>query len=39
VLVHEYVAVDDGIVVRRLDDLSDLEDFVVAVVAWMTPEE
>jgi uncharacterized protein YutE (UPF0331/DUF86 family) len=36
VLVHEYVTVDDAIVKRRLDDLSDLEGFVTAVAGWMT---
>ncbi len=35
VLVHEYVTVDDGIVVRRLADLSDLDRFVSAVIDWM----
>ncbi|NMO90324.1 DUF86 domain-containing protein [Actinomycetospora sp. TBRC 11914] len=35
VLVHEYVAVDDAIVVSRLDDLSDLDRFAVAVVEWL----
>ncbi|MBA2323797.1 MAG: DUF86 domain-containing protein [Pseudonocardiales bacterium] len=34
VLVHEYFQVDDGIVVRRLDDPSDLAEFVAAVVTW-----
>lgn len=36
VLVHEYVGVDDGLVLARLDDLSDLEDFVTSVVEWTT---
>ena len=36
VLVHEYVGVDDAVVVRRLDDLGDLRDFVRAVSAWAT---
>lgn len=36
VLVHEYVTVDDAIVERRLDDLSDLDGFVSAVAGWMT---
>jgi uncharacterized protein YutE (UPF0331/DUF86 family) len=35
VLVHEYVTVDDAIVERRLDDLSDLDGFVTAVAEWM----
>jgi uncharacterized protein YutE (UPF0331/DUF86 family) len=34
--VHKYVTVDDAIVERRLDDLSDLEGFVTAVAEWMT---
>ncbi|MFC5061551.1 type VII toxin-antitoxin system HepT family RNase toxin [Actinomycetospora atypica] len=35
VLVHEYVDVDDGIVVDRLADLSDLDDFVSAIASWL----
>lgn len=35
VLVHEYVTVDDAVVVRRLNDLGELEDFVAAVASWM----
>lgn len=35
VLVHEYVTVDDSIVVSRLTDLSDLSDFVRAVTTWL----
>ena len=35
VLVHEYVAVDDGIVVARLADLSELEAFVAAIATWL----
>jgi uncharacterized protein YutE (UPF0331/DUF86 family) len=35
VLVHEYVAVDDAIVERRLEDLSDLDGFVAAVADWL----
>ncbi|CAN5317398.1 hypothetical protein BH24ACT9_BH24ACT9_00550 [soil metagenome] len=31
VLVHEYVAVDDAVVVTRLKDLSDLDGFVRAI--------
>jgi uncharacterized protein YutE (UPF0331/DUF86 family) len=30
VLVHDYVTVDDAVVVARLADLSDLERFVTA---------
>lgn len=33
VLVHEYVAVDDAVVIARLEDLSDLRGFVAAMVA------
>lgn len=36
VLVHEYIKVDDAIVVDRLADLSDLEDFVSEVAAYVT---
>jgi uncharacterized protein YutE (UPF0331/DUF86 family) len=36
VLVHEYVRVDDAIVVARLGDLSDLEGFVREVAAYAT---
>jgi uncharacterized protein YutE (UPF0331/DUF86 family) len=35
VLVHEYVTVDDTIVVRRLEDLTELDRFVSAVIDWM----
>lgn len=34
VLVHEYVGVDDRIVLARLADPSDLAEFVAAVVEW-----
>ena len=34
VLVHEYVDVDDGVVLARLRDPSDLAAFVAAVTAW-----
>jgi len=34
VLVHEYVEVDDSIVLARLADPSDLDEFVTAVVEW-----
>ena len=37
VLVHDYVEVDDDIVVARLANLSDLEDFVAAVAGWLAP--
>ncbi len=36
VLVHEYIEVDDAIVVDRLHDLSDLEEFVGEVAAYVT---
>jgi uncharacterized protein YutE (UPF0331/DUF86 family) len=36
VLVHEYVGVDDAIVVARLADLSDLEEFIVQVSRWLS---
>jgi uncharacterized protein YutE (UPF0331/DUF86 family) len=36
VLVHEYVEVDDAIVVSRLGDVSDLEEFVREVAAYVT---
>ncbi len=35
VLVHGYVAVDDTVVVDRLADLRDLEQFVAAVSEWL----
>lgn len=34
-LVHEYAAIDDRIVVANLDRLDDLEAFVDAVTRWM----
>lgn len=37
VLVHEYVAVDDSIVVARLQDLADLEAFVREIAAFVGP--
>lgn len=36
VLVHEYVRVDDRIVVQRLQDPSDLEHFARQVSDWLT---
>lgn len=36
VLVHEYIAVDDTVVVARLADLSDIEGFVHAVSGCLT---
>lgn len=35
VLVHEYVDVNDDIVLSRLADLDDLERFVVEAAAWL----
>lgn len=35
VLVHEYVTIDDDVVLARLDDLADLLDFAAQVTAWM----
>lgn len=35
ILVHEYVAVSDDIVIARLDDLSDLSAFIRDVAAWI----
>jgi uncharacterized protein YutE (UPF0331/DUF86 family) len=36
VLVREYVGVDDGVVLARWADLSDLQDFVTSVGEWTT---
>jgi uncharacterized protein YutE (UPF0331/DUF86 family) len=36
VLVHDYVEVDDTIVVARLKGLGDLEEFVRQVAAYVT---
>ncbi len=35
VLVHEYVDIDDSVVLARLHDLADLRDFARAVVNWI----
>ncbi len=35
VLVHDYIEVDDGIVLDRLANLTDLDDFIAAVAAWV----
>lgn len=35
VLVHEYVDVDDDVVVSRLADISDLEHFITEVSRWL----
>ncbi|MGH3685760.1 MAG: DUF86 domain-containing protein [Pseudonocardiaceae bacterium] len=37
VLVHDYVDVDDGIVLERLANLADLDDFVAVVATWVAP--
>jgi uncharacterized protein YutE (UPF0331/DUF86 family) len=36
VLVHEYVRVDDAVVLQRLDDPGDLERFARQVAAWLS---
>lgn len=36
VLVHDYIEVDDSIVVDRLKSLDDLEEFVRQVAAYVT---
>jgi uncharacterized protein YutE (UPF0331/DUF86 family) len=36
VLVHEYVRVDDAVVLARLSDLDDLEEFVAVVARYVT---
>ena len=36
VLVHDYIEVDDSIVVGRLKSLDDLEEFVRQVAAYVT---
>lgn len=36
VLVHEYVEVQDAVVVERLERLGDLRSFVASVSQWMT---
>jgi uncharacterized protein YutE (UPF0331/DUF86 family) len=36
VLVHEYVAVDDSIVLARLGDLSDLDEFLRRIAEWLS---
>jgi uncharacterized protein YutE (UPF0331/DUF86 family) len=36
VLVHEYVGVDDAVVLNRLADLSDLEEFIGQVSRWLS---
>ncbi len=36
VLVHEYVEVDDAVVIQRLADLSDLDQFILQTAAYVT---
>jgi uncharacterized protein YutE (UPF0331/DUF86 family) len=38
VLVHEYIRVNDDIVIDRLKALSDLQDFISQVAAFVTYE-
>ena len=38
VLVHEYVRVDDAVVLQRLNDLRDLEEFTRQVAAWTSEQ-
>jgi len=37
VLVHGYVEVDNGIVLERLANLADLDNFVAVVATWVVP--
>lgn len=39
VLVHEYVGVDDAVVLKRLANLSDLEEFVGQVSSWLSAHQ
>jgi hypothetical protein len=34
IVVHEYVRVDDSVVLKRLEEPGDLEDFARQVAAW-----
>lgn len=38
VLVHEYVDVDDRVVLARLQDQADLRSFVAVVAGWIPPD-
>ncbi|MCL9758734.1 DUF86 domain-containing protein [Frankia sp. AiPa1] len=38
VLVHDYIAVDDEIVVARLNALDDLDEFVRQIAVYLTAE-
>ncbi|MBW0089576.1 DUF86 domain-containing protein [Pseudonocardia sp. KRD-184] len=35
VLVHDYAAVDDGVVLSRLADPTDLQHYITAVTGWL----
>ena len=39
VLVHEYVGVDDSIVLARIEDLSDIDDFASQVADWLAASD
>ncbi len=39
VLVHEYVGVDDAVDLKRLANLSDLEEFVGQVSSWLSAHQ
>jgi len=39
VLVHDYVRVDDDIVIDQLSDLADLERFVISISGWLDASE
>ena len=39
VSVHEYVQVDDAVVLQRLDDPGDLEEFARQVAAWLAEQD
>ena len=39
VLVHEYVGVDDSIVLARIEDLTDIDDFASQVADWLAASD
>jgi uncharacterized protein YutE (UPF0331/DUF86 family) len=39
VLVHDYVRVDDGVVLMRLEDVSDLDAFLTSVGSLLTTSD
>ena len=39
VLVHEYVGVDDSIVLARIEDLSDIDAFASQVADWLAASD